>query len=530
VRALEPDPREHLAVAAILATWVVLVLVAVKGHVLFSRPLWLDECFTVLVANHRSLVAVFSDLRHGADGGASLFHLVVWLLRANGGAAALMPVPLRILSLLFVLGAMQLTYVTLRRAFSAPASIAGALAVGANVAVVAHAFEARFYALWLLCGALVAWSLGVERHRAWKLALASILLVTSHWYGVISLGILGAAAVVSQGRSWRSGLRSIAPMASGLVALLAVSPLALGQRATITVNSQIPDFSPDQLLPVLRVYWLAPLVLIVVAALGAALLADIIRHRASAVVATAARVRDPSVAALLALAVMPLAIVVLSAVGQPSMNARYPILAALAWAPLVAILADTLPARTRIAVPVLVALSWLSPFRREAAQDRAFAAEVRHNAAVLHRAEAMHLPFAFQYTNSMYPLAINGYADPRRLRYLALPDSVLFALYPRRSARYQLNKFRWLQRDFARVHAARFGFPVLVTPTDLDTLPAFVLIALPPPTRHVEDVSAFARALFPRRQVTLLAPNLLLLRTSGDSRHARNTFRLDSTR
>ena len=236
--------REVAAVALGLGVIVLAALAAMNGWIVFTRPLWVDEWFTVLVASHVSPLDVVADLRAGADGGASLYHLTAWALHAAG---ALHPVGLRVMSLAMVVAALTLTYAVLRRRFSVDAGAVGALAAGSNAVVLTYAFDGRFYGLWLLCCALYAHALGARRFRTAYVATASVLLVASHWYGVITLSIMAGAVLLQHGRRWREGLRAVAPSAAGLVTLALIAPLARGQRAAISVNSWIPDFTTRQI-------------------------------------------------------------------------------------------------------------------------------------------------------------------------------------------------------------------------------------------------------------------------------------------
>lgn len=133
------------------------------------------------------------------------------------------------------------------------------------------------------------------------------------------------------------------------------------------------------------------------------------------------------------------------------------------------------------------------------------------------------LPLVFQSQHTMYPalgpdLIMNRGSDDAQWGggYLDLPDSTLNDLFPRDSRWYQLNKGIRLERDFARVHAARFGFPKLTPQAVLDTTRRFLLIASDARVpRGVDDITALARATFPRHQVTRLSENLLLLERQG---------------
>jgi hypothetical protein len=517
---------EAVLVAIALAALTVLILLLSKGSVLLTRPLWVDEWFTLLVASHASPVDVIGDLRQGADGGASLFHLLVWAMRAPTGSVS--PFLLRAMSLVFVWSALLLVYLVLRRRFGRDASIAGMLAVGSHGLVAAHAFEGRFYALWLFCCALCAWSLSRNqqgtRGRAALVAIAAILLCTSHWYGIFSLALMCAAVLASYGSRWRDGVRVCAPAAVGLVALAAVSPLAIGQRNAVTVDTWIPGFSLGQLTGLSSTFWLARVPMIAAAIIVVVVIARWRRDRGASVRAQAGdAAHDAGSVALLSLALMPLVLALLSVAGQPSMLSRYAIPAVLAWGPVVAFAMEVAGRWTARVFAIVLMGFWFVSFTREAGRKRAFALGVEQEAQTIRQAESMGLPVVFQSLHTMYPSVAANRARPSPSVFLELPDSTLDALFPRSSRWYQLNKGIRLERDFARVHADRFGFPTLAPQAALDTTTRFLFMAsdarLP---RGVNDVTALARAAFPRHQIVRVSENLLLLERSRPLPRARS--------
>ena len=329
---------EPAAIALALIALTALLLRITNAGILFHRPFWVDEWYTVLVASERSPVEVIANLRHGADGGASLYHLIVWGLQALGGSAS--PETLRLLSLVCMWATLWLVYVILRRRFGPDASIVGVLAAGSHGLVVAHAFEARFYALWLLCCAFVAWSLPTagnsSRSKRIMLAVASALLVTSHWYGIFTLVVMCLAVVLAHRSPRRDALRALAPALAGVIAFLLILPLASGQRMAITVDSSIPSFGVEQLRGMAAMFWTARVPMSAAVVIVAAwILARVGPGRADAASARSA-LGDPGIIALLSLAVTPFVLTALSLAGQPSMASRYAIPAVLAWAPLMA--------------------------------------------------------------------------------------------------------------------------------------------------------------------------------------------------
>jgi hypothetical protein len=520
-------PREFWLVALTLAALLGAVIWGTGGVILFTRPLWVDEWFTVLVASHASPIDVIADLRHGADGGASLFHLLVWALRAVTGG--LSPTLLHAMSLVSTWGALLFVYVVLRRRFSRDASIAGMLAAGANTLVVAYAFEGRFYALWVLCAAFFAWSLGLTtRRRSLVVAIAAILLTTSHWYGVISLAMMSAAVFVSYGRNWRDGLRCVVPGSAGLVAFLLISPLAAGQQAVLTVASWVPDFKIGQIGGLASTFWLAGIPIV---AFGALIVAIMWRERSEfgppVALATRTAVRDPSIVALFSLTLMPVALVALSLVGRPSMLARYALPAVLAWGPWVAFAMDLLGRWPARAFALALVVVWVRNFGAEARRKHAFTLGIEQNASLLRQAERLGVPIVFQSQHTMYPLEAATRGRGSLGVYLDLPDSTLDALFPATSRFYQLNKGIRLERDFARVQARLYGFPRLATQAALDTTARFVLFApyerLP---RGMNDINELGHAVFPHHRAVPLQENLLLLeRVSARNPPARSTSR-----
>ena len=504
--------RELAAVALVFAFLNVVFLFLSDGGVLFTRPLWTDELHTVLLASRPSPFAVISDLANGADYGPPLLEVGMWLVRTIAGS--LSPTLLRVISLLCVGSALLIVYAILRRQFSRSASAAAVLAVASHSLVVAHSFEARFYGPWLLCAAFFAWALSLpaSRRRDVTIAIAAVLLTTAHWYGIVSLAIMAGGAALSFGRRWREGLRAVAPAAAGLVALVACAPLIMGQRRALTVNTWVPAFSVSQLESLARIYWTATIPALAAALFVAGTLLHARRDDARSIGAVAAPLMsDPSIVALGALALMPLAMAVLSLLGQPSMWPRYAIPAVLAWAPFVALalhLAGRWPARV---FALVAAALWLGNFTREAQYKRNFATGVERQLAVLRQVDSLHVPVVYQSMHAMYAAASADWEHRFATTFLELPDSTMNAVFPRGGRFEALHKALRVERDVARVHSRRFGFPRLSPQAALDSLPRFVLIAsddnLPPGYSGVEGIAV---AVFPHHRLGRLAPGFML--------------------
>jgi hypothetical protein len=521
--------RELAAVAAGLAALIAGILLASDGGVLFTRPFWVDEWFTFLLTDHPSPFQVLGDLRAGSDGAASLYHLLVWLLHAVAGSMP--PALMRALSLVLMFLALIVVYIVLRRVFDRDASLAGVLAAGSHALIVTHAFEGRFYALWLLTCALFAWTLSLNqqpsRRRILLGAVAAALVSPSHWYGVFTVAMMAGAVVLSYGRRWKEGLRVAAPAFGAVIMFIALLPLLMGQRTAITVDSWVPAFTTGQLRGLVSGFWTARVPLLAAGAVLIGVWLSVRRDRGrSAGLVTRLAAQDAGVVALFSLAAMPVLLTALSLAGQPSMLSRYALPAVLAWGPFVAF-AVTLLGRwpARIFAIVLVSFWWTN-FEAEIRRKRAFAVGVTQEARMAREAQREGLPVVFQSLHTMYP-AVAAERSGAPAVFLDLPDSTLEALFPDTSRWYQLNKGIWLERDFARVHAVRLGFPTLMTQAELDSTDAFLLVAtaarMP---RGMDDISALARAEFPHHRIVPVTANLLRLeRPNARNRPARSTSR-----
>jgi hypothetical protein len=253
-----------------------------------------------------------------------------------------------------------------------------------------------------------------------------------------------------------------------------------------------------QILEMSKLFWLSAVPLAALAALAGRFM-----RRAAPRPGMRTVLRDPALAAMVSLALMPVVLMVVSALLQPSMLDRYGIVAAIAWAPLVALALTSLAATARVAAAGALALVLFINGQRLIAARSEFAADVAALSGAFEAAKSRQVPLVFWGLHSIYPVA-----GPERLRdvpsparYLDLPDSTLESLFPGDAMEPVRKKYR-LDRDQARGHARTYGFPVLATQTQLDTTARFLLIAvegsLPGGYKRPE---AFGRAVFPAHRV-----------------------------
>jgi hypothetical protein len=505
--------RRELLVFVVVSAVAIALLPLFGGGVLWTRPLWFDElcCTVFVVKDSSSPFDVIANVYRPGDYAPPLLHLIVWFVgRLTGGVT---PVVLRSISLVCVSLGLLFLYATLRRRFGRAPSAAGTLAVASHSLVLAHAFEGRFYGPWFLFAAAFAWSLGVDGDRAGSrrrdiaVALSSILIPTIHWFGVFSLGLMCAAAVAVHGRRWREGLRLIAPSAAGFVALLVCAPMAIVQRASSTGMLWVKELSGQQVMEMAWLFWLAPPIVLAVVLLLAQSLRDVPPPAPAGTSSPSHSLtlfRSPDLAALTSLALMPVVLIVLSVVLQPSMVPRYGIVAALAWAPLIALAVASVGRVARVAVLALLVTMLCLGAQRTIAEKQEFADLFAVLRTAYEQAKGARLPIVFTSMHIIYPTAGLQRSDSMPARYLDLPDSTIAALFPEPGMEPIRKKIR-LDRDQARGHARTYRFPILATQAQLDTTRRFFLLAtdisLPGGYKSAE---LYGRALFPRHQVRRL--------------------------
>jgi hypothetical protein len=507
--------------AAVAFSLLALLLIAISyWHILVTRPLWLDEVHTLIVASRPGAGRVIADVTAGIDTAPGLLHLLYWVI---GRATRLTPVVLHVVPFVAVWIGHVFVFATLRRWLALVPSIAGTLAVLLHLLVIQMTFEARFYGPWLMLAAAFAWVVGLP--PGWRrdagVALLAVLICTIHWFGVISLAILCVAVVAAHWRQWRTGVRVVAPAAAGIVALLLCLPVLRGQRAAVTAPTWIPAVNFDQVWVMARTFYVALVPLLAVLIILASRLRSEPPARDDAALVPSggpletplgARTRS-GITALALLALMPVAMLVVSYVLQPTLLDRYATVAALAWAPLVGYAVQQLPSRGRVLFTALLLCVGFVNYRRAAGGmlgfRRVLDADVRSFDAAVERTR---LPIVFQARHVQYPIVAEQPRGRDRVFFLSLPDSTLDAMFaPGGPLRLMAAFFRF-EREAALLHERVYGFPPVRTQAQLDTTASFLLLgsdaSLPAGYKNVER---FALAVFPRHTVTRLEGNLALL-------------------
>ncbi|HEX4123256.1 MAG TPA: glycosyltransferase family 39 protein [Tepidisphaeraceae bacterium] len=358
--ARELGMLELLLVAVGLAALMAGELAVCKPRLVMDGPFWLDECLTAQIVLDPSIGHSIAAIRHGVDTNPPVYHLIArgyW--KVFGRLFRDSPrITLRSLSLLCTWLALVGVYALLRGGFSIWPAIIGTLAVSAHPDVVEQAVNARFYAP--LLAATVATCLAMRRRgtgigRGILVAICAALLCTLHYFGILILGcICLAMLLVDEGSVVRRLIRLL-PAAAGPVALAPFLFFIRTQSAGLTVKTWLDPFSAF-LAGQFLVDVLCTLPLLV--AVAAWVIGQLIRSTGND-----RRIEDrPALLAatvpMLAMALVPVTIVIFSAMVQSALRPRYAIAAALVLGPVAAMLGARLG--RYVLVGLAVALSGLA--------------------------------------------------------------------------------------------------------------------------------------------------------------------------
>jgi len=304
--------RAELAIVAVVAAVLILTqLLVVNGWLLVYRPLWFDECLTWYLASDPSAAHAMAALRGGVDTNTPALYL---LLRPWGAVLGFGPGSLRWFSLVCMVLAVTAVYAVVRRFASPWLAAAAALAVWGHPVVIAQAFEARFYAPLMAAAVCLAWVMGAR--PSWRqrsgVAAASVLVCTLHYFGIVAWGLV-VAGYLLVGR--RGRWKAVWPALAGPVALAACVPFYFGQRAALSVGTWMGPLDRAMVWGFVRE--LAP------ATWTAVVVGMIVTGRMLG--RPAKDLETPANAAAGALVLVPLALLLISGLLQPVMQAKYAI-------------------------------------------------------------------------------------------------------------------------------------------------------------------------------------------------------------
>ena len=324
---------------------VVILLIATaalsNGALMMTRKLWMDEIHSWLIVTDNSTSHAMMALADGADFNPPSWFLVTRAISTVAGPQS--EKFLRILSALWMLSAMAGLYLILARLFDWKVSLAAVVLTASHPLVVHQSTEIRFYGFWCNC---VVWLCCVlqwnpesvaKRRLQWLLiAGLSLLTATSHWFGILSLGLVALPLVIRQHTDERGYARALVTLASGITGGCACLPFLYGQKAAISRPTWISPATVSDTLQFLS-YMLPAwqLLLCSAAAVAGIMLA---RKTMAEQIFRSLPERSTELLPCASLALMPLVIVLVAWILQPSLVARYAIVGVLGLAPVFAAL------------------------------------------------------------------------------------------------------------------------------------------------------------------------------------------------
>ena len=486
-RLAHPRWLEFTAAAVLVTIGVLGQIWLASGSDLLSRHLWHDEILTETLTTDPDLGRSMQALAAGVETHPPTYYLLlrVWMLVMGRTDEWSM----RSLSLLATIAALTGLYVYMRRAFSIPACVLALVLVWSGSLIMAQAFEARMYAVWLAAivwfAVFLSWC---DRDATFLtrllVAVCAIVVCTVHYFGIVPL------VLVASFEFWR---RSPGPgrwtgftaASSGLLALAACFPFLIGQRRGISESTWVPAASlestgtfltdvlmPPELVIVMVVGWLAYL-----------LRRDCLSSLTHDTVITQA--------GLSSLLLMPVALVLFSYAIMSVQIPRYAIPALLALGPLAAYQTARMPSWCTVLLSTLL-------FGLGCAHLHNFANEARHiderSDRLIARIRRLPVdgPVLFRQAVQLYPI----------LRYA--PDLADRCLYVDFEVRHIKGNDRFC-RQLAHRRADYYGTPSLIT---RDGLPKRFYFVPHTPSKKRTDQRPMVAKFFPDSDIEQISPLL----------------------
>lgn len=345
----EPDRRtpwtEILRVAALVAVFATQLYIAgrianVPAKYCFTRPFWLDEFHTLAVVNQERPAELFSKLSRGADFNPPGLHFVLWSMSKVTRLSD--EWLLRLFSCAVGIGGLTATYFLLRIRFPWRVSWVAVLGMwSSSPQLVQQMFEGRTYSFWFATVAILCLLLGLRTRGVWHpvcVALVAAAMCSIHYFGLITVGLIAASECCCNFRDIRQRRLTATALAAGGVALMVWFPLYLGQRAAVPVPTWLPPPTVAASCEFIEAFIVNEALALPVLAYAMQLL-----FRRNTGHGVTKDVRDFNrYAGACGLIMLPVMLTVFSYAIQPAQIARYAVPTALAYAPLIALLANKL--------------------------------------------------------------------------------------------------------------------------------------------------------------------------------------------
>ena len=486
-----------------------------------TKPFWLDEVSTYLIAGTQSVMQSMRNLAAGADSNPPAAHL---LYRAAGIiAGGLSPFVAHVVAAICLLGALTVAYLLLRMQFSPWPAALGTMAVWAQQVVMHAGFDARFYGPLLFASGCLMLALvrAVSREPTVAsgigLALVSVVLCTLHYFGILTWAIAIVTVVLFAPSGFWPNVRRIIPSVAGPIALLACTPFYIGQRSALTIPTWIPDPTLTEAIRLLAVFLLTlPVAIALVCWALIEVRAWLARRRGDERAAPPflGLLRSSSKGfkipfalgplLLLAQVAVPFALMAFSLTLQPSTEPRYWIAGALAPAPVVALIVSRGDMLIRsIATLGMIAAS-VKTMRGEVGRADAFVQRVREDVQIATELTRTGTLVVTRLRDTLYPMIV---VQPELRSHTAALDSTPFD---------STNRFFIIERDLGHINTRLYGLPPVMTPAELSRVASFYFIE---PKGGDEQTGAPTNQEFPQHVISRVGDRTfhLILRMPSDS-------------
>ncbi|MCA9012264.1 MAG: glycosyltransferase family 39 protein [Planctomycetaceae bacterium] len=330
----------QLGVVSLLICLVLAAAWAGGGQYLLLRQLWMDEVHSWLLIKEPEMLRSLQALADGVDFNPPTYFMLARQLDLLPGEFT--ELQLRWLSLSLMLLSIAGIFILLRRRFPVLICMASVMMMASSVHLIHQSTEIRFYPLWCatcawLCVTLDADS--VNPRWLWRpnnclaLLLAG-LMTTTHYFGILTLGLICIGAMLARNRS-RSRYQMIVIVAmTGGSCLVGCLPFLIGQRAALTRATWVSPATVDDSMGFLTAMfpWMPTLLCGLVFVISSALQKQntqidnsptITLDHLSTVDRPAIDVQIRELAPCLMLTLMPCVIVLLSWTLQPALVVRY---------------------------------------------------------------------------------------------------------------------------------------------------------------------------------------------------------------
>jgi hypothetical protein len=423
----------------------------------FTRPFWLDEFHTLAVVKEERADQLLLKLSRGGDLNPPGLHLVLWLIsKVTSLSDELL---LRSFSCAVGLGGLIATYFLLRIRFPWRVSWVAVLGMwSSSPQLIQQMFEGRTYSFWFATVAILCLLLGLRATGIWQVvcvAAVAAMMCSIHYFGIITIGLIIVSQFCCNLRDTRQRWLIGAALASGVITLIAWLPVYFRQRAAIPVPTWIPPPTLGACGAFIEEFSLSYAMTLPILAYAL----QVLLGRSSGDAPLEDGLEFKIYAGACGLILLPVAIAVFSYVIQPAQMTRYAVPAAMAYAPLIALISRRL---NRAVLEGMAVLFFIVGLR-----GALVVYEIRpdfHDATSIINASSVDRPLIVHWRVVAYPL----------FRYTGTDPDIVRVSYLFRGNK--LSRFDEWEHTIARRMAELFDLPKTIELDELALLSEFYLL------------------------------------------------------